>query len=697
MKKILSILLLLAITLSLFACSVQTESNKTITATVVTNSGQTKQMTLQEIKEISESNSLLFEKEYVGADITVTSTITKIGGSFELTSWFKCEAYVELDASNSVGCWFHPVREAYALTLNVGEELTVSGKIGMATVTGGDVYILYDDTFPYGDGQSTNNNGGNNGNGGGNSNISGDSGNSCTTTGHNYQLSLAGSDYCSKCGDEGYITYSVKTVQNYISVLKDPNSAIIHSIYAGYYNRAFIEGETKMGYVVVILDASAKNSFGGYVRDYYICLYDYARQTEICDLKGQGQYYVDNYFGADKLKGYDLMIEAETLESICTTFDKQDVDYIVSRASGPAPSLEREIVSNRLIRHNRIPVAEGKEYKIWVAQENLGRTFYVNGEMSTYYLATTQLQASGISVRVAATEDGYYLYYVSGNQRTFINIVQNGQYINVVYGNTAISVYRYDSNLGTLVTNVNGTDYYLGTDDRRTYDSLAPCAIGSDRSYFIAGFVESGNASSESHLPAIVPGGSDDSGSADESEQSHNWLDSTCTEPRICLTCGATSGEPRGHYYEAGTCSRCGVKTKILIYSTYEKEYVTDTEYLHTTSNGITKLEFELSNNKNDALAFTVVDNGDGTISFQLDNGMYLYCDANDVTFSATQSDYTKFVLEKVSDGYYIRCAVANYNGKPQYLEVYRGYLTCYSISSTSDLSMYTFKLENIN
>lgn len=152
MKKILSIILLLAITMTLFACAADNNNGsdeKIIQARVVTNSGQTKQMTLQEILDIADTNSLLFEKEYVGAKISVTSTITRIGGSFELTSWFQCEAFVELKSSDGMGCWFHPVREAYALTLNVGDKITVNGRIGMATVTGNDVYILYDDTFPY--------------------------------------------------------------------------------------------------------------------------------------------------------------------------------------------------------------------------------------------------------------------------------------------------------------------------------------------------------------------------------------------------------------------------------------------------------------------------------------------------------------------------------------------------------------------
>lgn len=149
MKKTISLLLALVMCLSLCACGSGPET-KTVKATVVTNSGETKQMTLAEIKGVVESNSLLFEKEYVGADITVTSTITKIGGAFLLTSWFECEAYLELDASDNAGCWFKPVTEDYALTLSVGDEITVSGKIGMASATGFDVYILYDKISPYG-------------------------------------------------------------------------------------------------------------------------------------------------------------------------------------------------------------------------------------------------------------------------------------------------------------------------------------------------------------------------------------------------------------------------------------------------------------------------------------------------------------------------------------------------------------------
>ena len=50
MKKIITLFLLLAVALSLFACGNLGGSNKAVKATIVTNSGETKQMTLEEIK-----------------------------------------------------------------------------------------------------------------------------------------------------------------------------------------------------------------------------------------------------------------------------------------------------------------------------------------------------------------------------------------------------------------------------------------------------------------------------------------------------------------------------------------------------------------------------------------------------------------------------------------------------------------------
>lgn len=34
----------------------------------------------------------------------------------------------------------------------------------------------------------------------------------------------------------------------------------------------------------------------------------------------------------------------------------------------------------------------------------------------------------------------------------------------------------------------------------------------------------------------------------------HVWLDATCTEPRTCVKCGETEGEPNGHKWSGGNC-----------------------------------------------------------------------------------------------------------------------------------------------
>lgn len=44
----------------------------------------------------------------------------------------------------------------------------------------------------------------------------------------------------------------------------------------------------------------------------------------------------------------------------------------------------------------------------------------------------------------------------------------------------------------------------------------------------------------------------------------HAWTDATCTAPCTCRTCGATEGDPLGHHFENGECSRCGAREGVL-------------------------------------------------------------------------------------------------------------------------------------
>ena len=120
-------------------------------------------------------------------------------------------------------------------------------------------------------------------------------------------------------------------------------------------------------------------------------------------------------------------------------------------------------------------------------------------------------------------------------------------------------------------------------------------------------------------------------------------------------------------------------------------KYVTSTAYTYTSSSGSTKNQLTLSSNKSDAMTLQVINNSDSTVTLKADN-KYLYADGTHVKLVDSEGDNTKFVFEQNGSGYFVKCANATYNGNAQYLEIYKGYLTCYGMGT--DASVYTFILE---
>ena len=80
----------------------------------------------------------------------------------------------------------------------------------------------------------------------------------------------------------------------------------------------------------------------------------------------------------------------------------------------------------------------------------------------------------------------------------------------------------------------------------------------------------------------------------------------------------------------------------------------------------------------------------DGHYVFKNENG-YLYLDGDNVNFSAELGEYTYFDLEEAENGWFIKSTNAQYSGKPQYLEFYGGYFTCYGMNSGNS-GIYTFQ-----
>ncbi len=126
-------------------------------------------------------------------------------------------------------------------------------------------------------------------------------------------------------------------------------------------------------------------------------------------------------------------------------------------------------------------------------------------------------------------------------------------------------------------------------------------------------------------------------------------------------------------------------------------QYITGSVYEYTSSSGSTKDELVLSDKKSDAIILTIVQKDDGKVSFKTKDGKWLFCDGTNVNFADAEGEYTLFTMETADGGFYIK-SQGLYNddpNKPQYLEVYKGYLTCYGLNDSSDVKIYTFGTEN--
>ena len=111
------------------------------------------------------------------------------------------------------------------------------------------------------------------------------------------------------------------------------------------------------------------------------------------------------------------------------------------------------------------PVA-GTSYKYFLNQAELGKTLYFTGEMSGYYLATSEDPMAGVDVTVAEVEGGYQLYFMKAGVKTYIDIIprdgQEGK-VNVVLTETPTAVFTWDAERKTMTAVVGNNTWYLGT------------------------------------------------------------------------------------------------------------------------------------------------------------------------------------------------------------------------------------------
>ncbi len=134
--------------------------------------------------------------------------------------------------------------------------------------------------------------------------------------------------------------------------------------------------------------------------------------------------------------------------------------------------------------NNVTPVA-GEKYNLILVHSNLDyKMLYPTGNMEGYYLGTTETLADTINVTLEETTGGYYLAATVGGAKKYINIYKNGTYINIGYQDEASAVYTYDATLETVVTDLEGTQYAIGTSATGSYTTLSavktsnnPCVV----------------------------------------------------------------------------------------------------------------------------------------------------------------------------------------------------------------------------
>ena len=121
----------------------------------------------------------------------------------------------------------------------------------------------------------------------------------------------------------------------------------------------------------------------------------------------------------------------------------------------------------------------GVAYKFGMVQGNVSATdvYYLVGNMSGYYMATSTDIDAAIDVYLEATNGGYHLYGMINGVKTYINMVVSGTHVNGAYESTASTVYTYDADSDTLVAVINDNEYWFGTRNDKSYTTVGPVNI----------------------------------------------------------------------------------------------------------------------------------------------------------------------------------------------------------------------------
>ena len=121
-------------------------------------------------------------------------------------------------------------------------------------------------------------------------------------------------------------------------------------------------------------------------------------------------------------------------------------------------------------------------YKLGVYQGNNDVTLYATGALSGNFGATTESYTEGVDVFLEEVEGGYNLYFMDGETKKYIVVVESGTYKNYSVADAASTVWSFDPATYTLTTTFGENKFYMGT--YKTYNTISV----SDYSYVETSF-----------------------------------------------------------------------------------------------------------------------------------------------------------------------------------------------------------------
>ena len=139
-------------------------------------------------------------------------------------------------------------------------------------------------------------------------------------------------DYNAQAKIAGMEKNVVDMVTGYIINMKNPASAKLYSVYAGYYDRNKYNKNESGEAFAVIIDIAGENSFGGTTRDDKTLLLNPSTGDIIIDLESYAEKQAKSAFGAKRLAFLDMSIEALELQNVrYTEFNEYNADDIQSK------------------------------------------------------------------------------------------------------------------------------------------------------------------------------------------------------------------------------------------------------------------------------------------------------------------------------------------------------------------------------